>query len=224
MRCLAFVGQKGGSGKSTLSIATALEAMQRGLRVVLLDLDRQGTCRDFGAAARAGDLPSPTVVSVDAADLPEVVESMGDSYDLAIIDTPGRESSAGRASLMLCHVAVVPVQPSPADLWATSETFAVCRKALGLRPDLIVKPVVSRADARRRFSKEVVETLSAAGMKPLNTIIHDRADFPASMAMGSAPTSYASDGKAAAEIRELVDEIFSLLSIKAKAKGVRRAG
>lgn len=224
MKRLAFVGQKGGSGKSTLSIAAALEAMTRGLRVAILDLDRQGTCRDFGAAARVGEYPCPPVISVDAEDLEEVLSSFEDSYDLAVIDTPGRESSAGRASLMLCHVAVIPVQPSPADLWASAETFAVCRRALGLRPGLVVRSVVSRADARRRFSKEVINTLSTAGISPLKTVIHDRADFPASMAMGHGPTGFAPEGKAAAEVRGLVDELFALLGVKKRTSEVRHAG
>ena len=214
MRRVAFVGQKGGSGKSTLAIATAVEAMRRNLRVVIVDLDRQGTCRDFGAAARQSGTESPPVVSVAPEDVDEIVSSLSSSYDLAVIDTPGRESSAGRSALMLCDLAVIPVQPSPADLWASAETFTVCRKAVGVRPELVVRPLVSRADARRRFSKDIVQTLCDAGMQPLETVIHDRADFPASMAMGCGPTVFAPEGKAAEEARHLVDEIFALLNIE----------
>lgn len=63
---IAFAGQKGGAGKSTLAIATACELHARGYRVLLVDADPQGSARTFAAVAAEGGYPSPTVVSMGA--------------------------------------------------------------------------------------------------------------------------------------------------------------
>lgn len=220
---ISLVSSKGGASKSTLTIAIATEAARRGLRSAIVDLDPQATCRAFASAARAGGHACPDVLQL-AEEVEQVLAKLGDAYDLVVIDTPGRESQLGRLAMMLSDVVLVPVQASPVDLWATASTLAAARKAQGLRPNLVVRTVVSRADARRRFTREAVDTLSQTGVEPLTTIVHDRADFVAAIADGQGVTTFAPDSRAAAEVRALVDEVLALLVQPTASKPVRGKG
>lgn len=146
-------------------------------------------------------------------------------YDLAIFDCPGREvgglnvegrtTSLVKTLAMLVDAVLVPVQPSPADLWGNADTLRTLRRASGVRPELFVATVVNRADARRKFAKEVVEQLELAGVEPLGQVIHDRVDFPAALSMGEGLHEYNADGKAAAEIGNLVSELEKGLKMEA---------
>jgi len=224
MRRIAFCGQKGGSGKSSLSVFAACEFSRRGHRVVLLDLDPQGTARDFEKAARAHGHQCPSVLGVHPEQVSEVLSSLS-RYDLAIFDCPGREvgglnvegrtTSLVKTLAMLVDAVLVPVQPSPADLWGNADTLRTLRRASGVRPELFVATVVNRADARRKFAKEIVEQLELAGVEPLGQVIHDRVDFPAALSMGEGLHEYNADGKAAAEIGTLVSELEKGLKMEA---------
>jgi len=224
MRQIAFCGQKGGSGKSSLSVFTACEFSRRGHRVVLLDLDPQGTARDFEKAARSNGHPCPSVLGVHPEQITEVLSSLS-GYDIVVFDCPGREvgglsveghtTSLVKTLAMLVDAVLVPVQPSPADLWGNADTLRTLRRASGIRPELFVATIVNRADARRKFAREVVEQLELAGVEPLSQVIHDRVDFPAALSMGEGLHDYNATGKAALEIEALVTELVSGLKMEA---------
>jgi chromosome partitioning protein len=204
MRVMVFATTKGGAGKTTTALALAVEACLRGLRVVVLDLDRQRSALDWRAVEAESTRPD---VIGGAAGFATVLEGLRGAYDLAIVDTPGRESTLTREALLCADLAVIPCQPSALDLWAAGETIAVARAARGLRPGLTVRSLVTRADARRKVSREIVDALKATDAPPLETTIHDRADYVTAIATGMAPATYRPEGQAAAEIRTLADEL-----------------
>ena len=204
MRVITFASGKGGCGKSTTAVALAGEAVRRGLRVVVIDLDRQRSALDWRAVEAEG---ARAEVIGAGAGFSSVLESLRDAFDLAILDTPGRESAIGREAMLASDDVLIPCQPSPLDLWAAGETIAVARQARGLRPSLRARTLVTRADARRRLSREIVSALEATDAPPLTTVIHDRADYPSAVAVGMAPAMYRPDGQAATEIAALADEL-----------------
>lgn len=208
-----LIGQKGGSGKSTLATALAAEYQRRGLRTLLVDLDRQGTARDWAALAAESGHEHPHTIAAGPG-FADVLESLQGAYDVGIFDLPGRESQLGREAMLAADVALVPLAPSPADVWAASETLTMARQARGLRPALVVRTVVSRADARRRYTRELAAMLAEGDAPPLESVIHDRSDFIAAMAAGQGPTTYAPESKAAEEVRALADEVAELAKLR----------
>jgi chromosome partitioning protein len=204
MRVITFASGKGGCGKTTAAVALAGEAVCRGLRVVLIDLDRQRSALDWRAVEAEG--ARPEVIGAGAG-FSSVLESLRDAFDLAILDTPGRESAIGREAMLASDDVVIPCQPSPLDLWSASETLAVARQARGMRPSLKVRTLITRAGARRKLSREIVAALEATDAPPLTTVIHDRADYPSALAAGVSPATYRPDGQAATEIAALADEL-----------------
>src|SRR5690554_489132 len=110
---LAYAGQKGGAGKSTLSIATAAEFHRRGHRTLLVDADKQGTAATWGAVANDVEDPNYTYpdVIMMGSNLHRQLPSVADSYDIVIIDCPGRDDDQQRGALAASDIVIVPITP-----------------------------------------------------------------------------------------------------------------
>ena len=109
---VAFVSQKGGVGKSTLSRALAREAAAGGLRVKVADLDtQQGTSVDWHRQ-RLNAAIEP-VVSVEAFATAAQALGVANGFDILILDGPARTS---QATLEIARAANLVVQPTGASL------------------------------------------------------------------------------------------------------------
>src|ERR1022692_925466 len=97
---IALTGQKGGIGKSTTAVSLAAYGVERGMRVLLVDADPQGTARTWGEVADEAGHPSPTVVAMG----PTMHKSgqlaqIAATYDLTVIDCPPRHGEIQRSAL-----------------------------------------------------------------------------------------------------------------------------
>ena len=109
---VAFVSQKGGVGKSTLSRALAREAAAGGLRVKVADLDtQQGTSVDWHRQRLNASIEP--VVSVEAFATAAQALGVANGFDILILDGPARTS---QATLEIARAANLVVQPTGASL------------------------------------------------------------------------------------------------------------
>jgi len=207
---IAISGQKGGVGKSTIAISLAVEAMQRGHEVLLVDAVPQSTSRTWGEVAEETNNPSPTVVSMGATmhhegQLPKISKS----FDLTIIDCPPRHNDVQRSALVIANKVVIPCGPSPSDAWALSATVDLINEARILRPDLDASIVITRKKKNTAIGAAAREVLSESGLQVLTSELHDRISYQEALAAGQGVSNYESRGPAASEIRSLFDEIVS---------------
>ena len=115
MPTVAIVGEKGGSGKSTVAVNIAAELAARGRRVVLVDADPQGTALVWaGIAAEAGHASPRTLALGDnlRAELP----ALAAEHEWTVADLPGRASKRAIGAVLVADVALLPCGPSPADV------------------------------------------------------------------------------------------------------------
>lgn len=120
MRILTFVTQKGGTGKSTLAASIAIAAEEQGQRVHLLDLDPQGTLRNWRSRREA---EAPAVDHVDAARIGAALEALRKArIDLVVIDTAGTDTPATATAIRHADLCLIPVRPSIVDLEASRIT------------------------------------------------------------------------------------------------------
>jgi chromosome partitioning protein len=206
---VAFVGQKGGCGKSTLATNLAAEGVARGLRVLLVDADTQRTSRQWADAAIAARRPAPTVIEMNATMAePGQLPALVHSYDLAIIDCPGRHDATQGAALMLADVAVLPCQPSSADAWALAGSVALVRQARTLRPQLKAVVAITRKKPRTALGRGARQGLAACGLPVLSAEVCDRVAYQEALGFGRGVGDYAPSTDAAFEIRRLFDEVL----------------
>jgi chromosome partitioning protein len=220
---IVVTGQKGGAGKSTLSICLAVEGMERGQRVLLVDADPQGTARTWGEVAAEQGRPVPTIVAMGATmHRPDQLPRVAEPFDLVIVDCPPRAGDVQRAALMVASVALLPCGPAAPDAWALASSLALVQEAQTLRPELPAAVVVTKRLPRTVVGQGAREVLSAGGLPVLAAECSNRVAYQEAIAAGQGVTTYAPSSDAAREVRALFDEVVGLVAPPV-ARSVRRA-
>lgn len=192
MRVVAVFSQKGGSGKSTVSIHLAVMAA-RAHKVLLVDADPQGTVATWGASRTSS---VPVVVRADSSSLAGVLElARQESFELVFVDCPPHAVAGTAALLRLVDHVVTPVQPTMPDITATQRTISLT--AAAGKP---ISFVINRAPARAPEVQQAREVLQQAG--PVSPItLGDRRAYSRALTDSLAVTEYArGDDKAVTEI------------------------
>jgi chromosome partitioning protein len=125
MRRLAFLHQKGGTGKTTLAIGAAMALAARGERVLLLDLDPQGTAAAWGE--RFAEQHGVLVRAQGPADFTRVFACLERELDWCLIDCPPTLGGAMLQTLEVAEGLLIPVRPSLPDIWAVEDVATLIR-------------------------------------------------------------------------------------------------
>lgn len=194
MKVISLVTQKGGSGKTTLALNFAVAAMGKKERVVILDMDAQGTARKW--YERRVD-ENPPLVEVVASDLEKAVAgARAQKFDWVLIDTPGRDDAAQAAAIRVADFCIIPCRPSAADLEATPTTVETIKR--------LKKPyafVLTQTPPRSFRIREAQMGLSYMGLVCPSPIVLRNA-YQDAQSMGLGVTEFESDGRAAMDVSE----------------------
>jgi chromosome partitioning protein len=196
MKKIAFLSQKGGSGKTTLVVHAAVAAYEAGERVVVIDTDPQKSATVWGEA-RSQD--EPIVATAAAADLPQVlIVAQQEQMTFAIVDTAPHAAPDAARIARAVDLVVIPCRPTAFDIAAVASAVDIV-KAAGVPGVFVLSACPFR-------SPEIGETriVLADYCLPIAPVeIIDRRAFARAVATGRAVTEFESDGKAAGEIRVL---------------------
>ncbi len=196
MKTIAVISQKGGSGKSTISVHLAVAAQQHGLRVAVIDLDPQATARKWGDKREADE---PEVIGDHAERLPQLVEAArANGADLLVIDTAPNADRASLTAARAADLVLIPCRPASFDLDAIEAT---CDLA-----DIAKKPawvVLNAAPIRSGIVDEARKGLEGQGRKVAPQVVHVRVAFSHGVIDGRTAQELEPDGKAAEEIEAL---------------------
>jgi chromosome partitioning protein len=203
MKIISFLNSKGGVGKTTLAINLAKYLYLYNYskiddikpRILLVDADPQGSVRDWQEAG------SQNAIDVIAADRKQTLSSLpsllGKSdYDYVLIDTPGKVTDIMAAAVAISDVCLIPVCPSPYDLWASNDVAEIVEVRRALAND---KPecyyVMNRCIPKTKISKEVIEYLNTRPFTILGKPITQRVVYAQSATEGG--TIYDTDNEGA---------------------------
>lgn len=201
---ISVLNQKGGAGKTTLATNIATALMKQGGRVLLVDSDPQGSARDWKAANENNPLP---VIGLDRPSLAKDLNIFIKDFDVIVIDGAPQIREMAAAAIRIADVILIPVQPSPYDIWATSELIELIKTRQTVcdgKPQSAF--VVSRAIKNTHLSKEVFEALSHYSIKVFDSCTTQRVIYANSAAEGLSVID-ASDEKAKSEIYNIVEEL-----------------
>ena len=205
---ISIQNQKGGVGKTTLAIHISHALALKGARVLLVDADPQGSARDW-AAARS-DKPPFSVIGLDRPTLHRDLPPLAKDYDHVVIDGPPRVSELARSAIIAADLVVVPIQPSPYDVWAADEVIKLIREASVFKETLKSVFVINRRIVNTAIGRDVGDALAEYLIPVLKTVVSQRVSFAESAAAGGTVLDTDPTGAAAKEILALTEEILSL--------------
>lgn len=209
MRVIAVLNQKGGAGKTTIATHLARALQLAGRDVLLVDSDPQGSARDW--AAVRDDQPVP-VVGIDRPTIDRDLKSLA-KKDFVVIDGAPQAADLAVSAIKAADFILIPVQPSPYDIWATSDLVDLVRQRIEMTDGRLQAAfVVSRAIKGTRIGAEITETLEGYGLPILTARITQRVSYPTTAASGTTVLDTEPQGDAAAEIRALLEEITQKLN------------
>ncbi|WP_078710523.1 ParA family partition ATPase [Consotaella salsifontis] len=203
---ISFLNQKGGVGKTTLSISVAACLAKQGHRVLLIDADKQGSASTW--ASLREDAPFQ-VVSLARANMARDALTMAADYTHTVIDGPPHAEEIARSCIIASDFVALPIEPSGLSTWASDLTVKQVREAQEYKETLRCGFVVSRKIGNTVIGREIRNLAANSGIPILNSEIEQRVAFAESLTMGQTIFEWPSGGAASREIEILTKEIES---------------
>ncbi|MBD1944381.1 AAA family ATPase [Coleofasciculus sp. FACHB-712] len=216
-KIIAVVNQKGGSGKTTISMQLAGSLARRENKILVVDADPQGTATRWAASAE-DETPFPaSVVGLSAANakVHREVKKFIDDYDCIIIDCPpAADSPVPQSALLIADLALVPLIPSPLDMWAAVGIRQVIVNVSIINESLQARLVMNQCQPNTTLAQESLEVLPEFGIELTKSYLGHRQVYRQSAVFGQTVHNFGSKASAAIEeIESLTDEVLGILHV-----------
>jgi chromosome partitioning protein len=202
MKTILMTSQKGGSGKTTVVELLSVEADRAGDGPAwIIDTDPQGTLSQWHKR-REHDTPNLAELPFDriASGL-ETIAGRGGAY--CFIDTAPTISAQSAALIALADLILVPIRPSPADLWASAQTVALVKNAG--KPFMFI---ITQAKPQATITAQTIAALSQHG-RVAQSFIADRVLYASAMTGGHTAPELSPRSAAAEEVASLWNDVKS---------------
>jgi chromosome partitioning protein len=203
--------QKGGAGKTTLAIHLGLAWAASGRRVAIIDIDPQASLSTWFRLRneRRGTGSTPIeALAVSGWRVTAEVERQAREHDIVLIDSPPHAETEARIAVRAGKLVLVPVQPSPMDLWATKPILDLARAEK--TPVLLV---LNRVPSRAKLTGAVLEAFKALNVPLAEAQIGNRVALAAAINEGQGILEYQRSSTAAREITALAEELLRRVAV-----------
>lgn len=197
MKTIAIIGQKGGTGKTTLAEILLVAFERGGFSVLGIDLDPQTSLCSWWDARGQKD---PAIIPMQHSRLSQTLESAArEGVQVCIIDTAGRAEQAALKAAQAADVVILPLQPTSADLVTVEATKAIIDMAKTPKSFAVLMRV--KAQGTRHI--EATEFLRSFGIETCPAMIGERVSYQDAAAAGQTPQETEAHGKAADESQQV---------------------
>jgi chromosome partitioning protein len=203
---ITIAQQKGGAGKTTLAAHLAIAWAGQGRRVALVDIDPQGSLAAWHAlrAERLGNgRTGLDFAAITGWRTAAEVERRAGNHDIVVVDSPPHAETEAKLAIRAADLVILPVQPSPMDVWATRPTLDLA--AQEKVPALLV---LNRVPPRANLTETMLAKLAELGAIVAEARIGNRVALATALAEGLGITEAAASSRAAEEITAVAAEIL----------------
>ena len=201
---ISIVNQKGGVGKTTLAVNLAGGLNAAGKHVRLIDTDPQGSITQWGSIENGLSIAVDHVPRVLK---PRHVKNLGKGLDTVIIDSPPALEKITVNNISVSDLVIVPVSPSPLDIWSASDTIDLIRRIMKRNRQIAARLLVYRKIPGTRIGKEARDALTEYDLPIFETEITQKIAAVEAMIAGLTVFEYAPRSKSTNEFRSLCNEI-----------------
>lgn len=209
-KVISVLNQKGGAGKTTLSVHIATALARKGEKVLLIDADPQGSALDWSAARQA--VPLFPVAGLPKASIHKELPGLAAGYSMVLIDGPPRVYDVAQSAIMASDLVLIPVQPSPYDVWAAKEIVDMLGEASVYKEKLKSAFVINRKIVNTAIGRDVAGALTEYPVPVLRSSVCQRVAFAESAGQGLTVYDLDSHHPACKEIDALVAELRRLIA------------
>ena len=201
--------RKGGAGKTTLAAHLGVAWAEMGHDVALIDTDAQASLARWhqNREVRLGGRTGLGFAAAIGWHAPGEIRRRVRDCDIVLVDSPGSGENEVRMAMRCASLVLIPVQPSPVDVWATLPTLDMAQ-----REHVPALLVLNRVPARASLTASMREQLALYNASLAASSVTNRVAFAAAFAEGWGVTERALDSSAAGEITALARELLELLA------------
>lgn len=201
---ISFLNQKGGVGKSTVSINVAGALARQGHKVLVIDADKQGSTTTW---ASLREEPTFQVVSMARENMAKEALRLAADFSFTIIDGPPHAERIARSCIIASDFVALPIEPSGLSTWASNLTVRQVQEAQAFKENIKCGFVVSRKIGNTVIGRDIRTMAAESGIPILAAEVEQRVAFAESMTMGRTIFEWSPGSHAAREIDRLTEEI-----------------
>jgi chromosome partitioning protein len=202
---ISLVNQKGGVGKSTTAINLAASLARKNCKLVFIDTDPQGS------AVRWHSIENNKAFEIKHHPRPIFHQDLNElayDYDHVVIDAPPANSDITQSILAVTDLAIIPLSPSPVDMWSCDNTLEMINKQEKQNTSLKSKLLVCRKIPGTKLGREARGAMGVFDTEIFETELCQRVAYIEAMNAGVSVMQYAPNSKAAREVENFSQEII----------------
>lgn len=214
-KIIVVANQKGGAGKTTITVQLAYSLMLTGYKVLVVDADEQSTATRWCSLSDSSQLPVSNMAAAGGKLHNAIGKVVGD-YDFVLVDCPPSITSPStQSALLVADLAIVPVIPSPPDLWAALGIKQLIENAKTINEDLLAVLLLNQM-SKTAIARNITDILAEFEMPIMESKLANRVAYRESAAEGLSVLNLAgASSEAKKEMEKLRAEVLSILGVQA---------